>query len=85
MNKVRIGASTIAVWLGAAVAGIGAVVTALGTSAPSWLTAVLASLSAVLLVVNNVLRSWQAIFGDDTSGPADGEVVFTSDPQVEAP
>lgn len=59
MSKVRIGASTIAVWIAAAVAAVGAAAQVVGDHAP-WLAAV----SAVLIALNNGWRSLQAM-GDE--------------------
>lgn len=60
MSKVRVGISTVVVYLAAAVAAVGAAVQIVGDRAP-WLAAV----SAVLIAVNNAARSYQATFQAD--------------------
>lgn len=67
MSKVKVGVSTIVVYLAAAIAAVGAAVQVVGDRAP-WLAAV----SAVLVAVNNVARSYQATFlPDDVTGGGD--------------
>lgn len=63
MSKVRIGASTVAVWIAAVAAAVGAGAQILGDHAP-WLAAV----AAALVALNNGWRSWQAAFGPDEPG-----------------
>lgn len=70
MSKVRIGVSTIILWVGAAIAAVGAAAQVLGDKAP-WLAVV----SAALLAVNNAARAWQAAFQ-----PEDDTVGFDPDP-----
>lgn len=66
-SKVRVGASTVLVWIAALAAAVGAAVQVLGDRAP-WLAAV----AATLLAVNNAARSWQASFlPDEPSAPTD--------------
>lgn len=67
MSKVRIGASTIAVWIAAAAAAVGAGAQILGDHAP-WLAAV----SAALIALNNGWRSWQATLDEADSGSNGG-------------
>lgn len=59
-SKVRVGVSTVLVWVAALAAAVGAAVQVVGDRAP-WLAAV----AAALLAVNNAARSWQASFLPD--------------------
>lgn len=61
MSKVRIGISSVLVWVGAAIAAVGAAAQIVGDRAP-WLAVV----AAALVAVNNAARSWQATFEGDT-------------------
>ena len=63
MTKVRIGISTVVLWLAALAAAVGAAAQVVGDKAP-WLAIVAASLVAV----NNAARSWQAAFLPDEHG-----------------
>lgn len=67
MSKVRIGLASIALVIGAVVAGVGAAAQYLGDQSPTWL----ATLSAALVGVLGVIRAWQAVQlpGDGPSGP----------------
>lgn len=60
MTKVRIGISTVVLWLAAAAAAVGAAAQVVGDKAP-WLAVV----AATLVAVNNAARSWQAAFLPD--------------------
>lgn len=64
-SKVRVGVSTVLVWVAALAAAVGAAVQVVGDRAP-WLAIV----AATLLAVNNALRSWQSVFLPDE--PLDG-------------
>lgn len=57
MTKVRIGISTVILWVAAAAAAVGAAAQIVGDKAP-WLAVV----AATLVAVNNAARSWQASF-----------------------
>lgn len=63
MTKVRIGISTVVLWLAAAAAAAGAAAQVVGDKAP-WLAIV----AATLVAVNNAARSWQAAFLPDEHG-----------------
>lgn len=63
MGKVKIGISTIVVWIAALAAAAGAAAQVAGDRAP-WLAAV----AALLVAANNAVRSWQAVAGG-TDGP----------------
>lgn len=60
MSKVRIGISTVVLWIAAATAAAGAAAQVVGDQAP-WLAIV----AATLVAVNNAARSWQAAFPHD--------------------
>lgn len=60
MNRVRIGISTVVLWVAAAAAAAGAAAQVVGDKAP-WLAIV----AATLVAVNNAARSWQAAFLPD--------------------
>lgn len=60
MSKVRVGVSTVILWIAAAAAAVGAAAQLMGDKAP-WLAAV----AATLVAVNNAARSWQASFLPD--------------------
>lgn len=60
MSKVRVGVSTVILWVAAAAAAVGAAAQVVGDKAP-WLAVVAASLVAL----NNAVRSWQATFLPD--------------------
>lgn len=62
MTKVRIGISTVILWVAAAAAAVGAAAQIVGDKAP-WLAVV----AATLVAVNNAARSWQASFLPDES------------------
>lgn len=64
MSKVRIGISTVVLWIAAAAAAAGAAAQVVGDKAP-WLAIV----AATLVAVNNVARSWQASFLPDEQLP----------------
>lgn len=66
MNKVRVGISTVILWVAAAAAAVGAAAQIVGDKAP-WLAVV----AATLVAVNNAARSWQAAFLPDE--PVGGE------------
>lgn len=63
MTKVRIGISTVVLWLAALAAAAGAAAQVVGDKAP-WLAIV----AATLVAVNNAARSWQAAFLPDEHG-----------------
>ncbi|MBX7159347.1 MAG: hypothetical protein K1X95_03570 [Acidimicrobiia bacterium] len=63
MSKVRIGVSTVILWIAALAAAAGAAAQVVGDKAP-WLAVV----AATLVAVNNAARSWQAVAGG-TDGP----------------
>lgn len=63
MSKVRIGVSTVILWIAALAAAAGAAAQVVGDKAP-WLAVV----AATLVAVNNAVRSWQAVAGG-TDGP----------------
>lgn len=67
MTKVRIGISTVVLWLAAAAAAAGAAAQVVGDKAP-WLAIV----AATLVAVNNAARSWQATFEPDPPAGTDG-------------
>lgn len=60
MSKVRVGVSTVVLWIAAAAAAVGAAAQIVGDKAP-WLAIV----AATLVAVNNAARSWQASFLPD--------------------
>lgn len=60
MSKVRIGVSTVILWIAAAAAAAGAAAQIVGDKAP-WLAIV----AATLVAVNNAARSWQSSFLPD--------------------
>lgn len=65
-SKVRIGVSTIVLWVAALAAAAGAAAQVVGDKAP-WLAVV----AAALVAVNNVARSWQSSFlPDEPPAPA---------------
>lgn len=59
-SKVRIGVSTIVLWVAALAAAVGAAAQVVGDRAP-WLAVV----AAALVAINNALRSWQSVFVPD--------------------
>lgn len=67
MNRVRIGISTVVLWVAAAAAAAGAAAQVVGDKAP-WLAIV----AATLVAVNNAARSWQAAFLPDEPVGSDG-------------
>lgn len=67
MSKVRVGVSSIIVWVAALAAAAGAAAQVVDDRAP-WLAVV----AGVLVAVNNVLRSWQANYLPDSSGESEG-------------
>ena len=64
MSKVRIGVSTVILWIAALAAAAGAAAQVVGDKAP-WLAVV----AATLVAVNNAARSWQASFLPDEQLP----------------
>lgn len=67
MSPVRIGVSTVILWVAAAAAAAGAAAQIVGDKAP-WLAVV----AAALVAVNNAARSWQASFLPDEPVGSDG-------------
>ena len=67
MSKVRVGVSSIIVWVAALAAAAGAAAQVVDDRAP-WLAVV----AGVLVAVNNALRSWQANYLPDGGSDGDG-------------